>query len=416
MGARPVPGGIRMLCAVWAMSIAATAFGATPAGPESAADARSEPGLLRVGPLRELALPSEAARLAGNGDVVEIDAGTYEGDTAIWTQDRLTIRGVGGLAHMRAGSALAESKAIWVIKGANTVIEHIEFSGAAVRFRNGAGIRQEGAGLTVRYCYFHHNENGILSGPNPESDIAIEHSEFAYNGHGDGYSHNLYIGAVRSFTLRFSHVHHAVVGHNVKSRALSNHIAYNRIVDEADGRSSYAIDLPNGGISYVIGNVLQQSPATENDALVAYGAEGLRATANELYFVSNTLVNDLPAGGRFIFVKGEPAALRIVNNIFSGPGEVLSRILESGEIPGRSGNLESNVHSAKSDFVDAAAFDYRLADGAAAIGRAIDPGEANGISLRPTAEYVHRLGRKERSGRETADAGALAYERGRLSP
>ena len=130
----------------------------------------------------------------------------------------------------------------------------------------------------MRNCYFHHNENGILAGlNNPQSDIVVEHSEFAHNGHGDGYSHNLYIGGVRSFTLRFSYVHHAVVGHNVKSRALTNHIAYNRIVDEADGRASYAIDLPNGGLSYVIGNVLQQGPATENDAIIAYGAEGLRA-------------------------------------------------------------------------------------------------------------------------------------------
>ena len=49
----------------------------------------------------------------------------------------------------------------------------------------------------MRDCYFHHNENGILTGRDPESDIVVEHSEFAHNGVGDGYTHNLYIGHAR---------------------------------------------------------------------------------------------------------------------------------------------------------------------------------------------------------------------------
>ena len=39
--------------------------------------------------------------------------------------------------------------------------------------------------MTVRNCYFHHNENGILGGTNEDGEIVVEHSEFAYNGHGD---------------------------------------------------------------------------------------------------------------------------------------------------------------------------------------------------------------------------------------
>ena len=188
--------------------------------------------VIRVGPGRPLARPSAAAKIARDGDVIEIDAGSYDGDAASWTQNGLTIRGVGGRAHLRAAGAHAEGKAIWVIKGANTTIENVEFSGATVGDGNGAGIRQEGAGLTVRSWYFHHNQNGILTSPNKASDIVIEHSEFAHNGTGDGSTHNIYIGEVRSFTLRYSYVHHAVVGHDVKSRALRNYIAYNRIMDE----------------------------------------------------------------------------------------------------------------------------------------------------------------------------------------
>jgi hypothetical protein len=398
---------IRLRVYTLAAAVAFTAWLAPANQPAPGADTQNadresaRPAVLRVGSGRPLARPSDAARVARDGDIVEIEAGTYDGDTAVWRQSGLTIRGVGGRAHLRANGAHAEEKGIWVIKGSNTTIESIEFSGASVRHRNGAGIRLEGPGLIVRDCYFHDNENGILTGANAKSDILIERSEFARNGFGDGYSHNLYIGTVRSFTLRYSYVHRAVVGHNVKSRALRNEITYNRIMDENDGRSSYAIDLPNGGLSYVIGNAIQQGPATENDAVVAYGAEGLKNPITELYFASNTVVNDLPAGGRFVYIAGNASVVLIVNNVFSGPGEVLSG----------SGDLLNNVLATRSDLVDAANFDYRLRAGATAIGRGVDSDRANGVDLRPTAEYAHKAKTRMRSTGGTFDLGAFEYRR-----
>ena len=364
-----------------------------------AARASVQPTLLRVGPARQLTRPSDAARVARDGDIVEIDAGVYAGDAAIWRQHNLTIRGIGGRAHLRASGAHAEGKAIWVIKGDNATIESMEFSGAAVPDRNGAGIRLEGAGLTLRDCYFHHNENGILTGPRLESEVLIEHSEFAYNGFGDGYSHNIYAGG-RSLTVRFSYLHHANVGHNLKSRALQNQITYNRIMDETDGNSSYAIDLPDGGLSYVIGNVIQQGRATQNRTIVAFGAEGYKHAVNELYFVNNTVVNDLPTAGRFVFVRAGAGAVRLVNNVFSGPGKVLSG----------PGEMLNNLRAGKSDFVDPASFDYRLKNGALAIGGGIEPGQARGFDLRPYAEYAHRLQKRLRRNSGALDLGALEYQ------
>jgi hypothetical protein len=356
-------------------------------------------GTLLVGPQHELKTPSEAARVAREGDVVEIEPGLYAGDAAVWIQNRLTIRGRGGRAHLRADGARAEDKGIWVVKGSATTIENIEFSGAKVAHRNGAGIRFEGAGLTVRNCLFHHNENGILAGNNSESDIVIEHSEFDRNGAGDGQSHNLYIGTVRSFTLRYSYSHHAIVGHNVKSRAIKNYILYNRIADEQDGRASYAIDLPDGGLSFVMGNAIQQGPENDNRTVVAYGGEGYKNPLNELHFVSNTVVNDDPKGGRFVFVRPGADAVRLINNLFAGPGALLVG----------KGESRSNLRTAKSDFTDPDKLDYRPKARAGGIGKGIEAGSAYGFSLRPAAEYRHPLGMGPRSSSGPLDLGAYQH-------
>jgi hypothetical protein len=71
------------------------------------------------------------------------------------------------------------------------------------------------------------------------------------------------------------------------------------------------------------------------------------------------------------------------------------------------------VVAAKSVFVDAAGFDYRLRSGAAAIGRGVDLASAYGFELRPMAEYVHKAQKRLRSTSGKLDAGALEYRRER---
>ena len=360
--------------------------------------AGAEGRILRVGPDRPLATPSAAAAVADDGDIVEIDAGTYRGDAAIWRQNGLVLRGVGGMAHLAADGAHAEGKAIWVIKGNDTTIENIEFSGARVPDRNGAGIRLEGAGLTVRGSFFHDNEMGILTGPNAESDVLIEHSEFArnrvpgYERHGS-LGHNIYIGRVRSFTLRFSYVHHAETGHNVKSRAERNFILYNRIADEGDGASSYLLDLPNGGESTVMGNVFHQGRRTENIALLSNGAEGASNPAQALRVVNNTFVSD-HSFAVFIDNGADQPAL-VLNNLFIGRGLVLTG-------PGR---LEGNVTGAPEDLVDHAGGDFRPGRSSAAI----DAGMAAAGALTPGAQYEHPLGGSPRPAHGSIDAGAYEF-------
>ncbi|MCG3147921.1 MAG: hypothetical protein PCFJNLEI_01362 [Verrucomicrobiae bacterium] len=354
----------------WIVAVFASATGAGETG-----------RLLQVGPARAFKTPSAAAAVAKDGDTIEIEAGEYPGDVAVWSANRLTIRGVNGVAHLVAKGKSAQQKAIWVIRGNDTTIEHIEFSGCRVPDHNGAGIRQEGAGLVVRHCSFHDNEDGILTGANPNSDILIEYSEFHHNGHGDGLSHNLYIGRVRSFTMQFCWSHHASVGHLVKSRAETNIIRFNRLMDEQAGNSSYVIDLPNGGKSFIIGNLIQHGPHAENGVAISYAAEGAKNAVQALYVVNNTYVNERPHGS-FLRVAGTPSEVRVVNNLVVGSSTVLSG----------SGETTNNLITTTPGFVDAAHYDYRLTSQSPALGAGIDPGVVGDFSLSPNYYYQHPLG------------------------
>ena len=334
----------------------------------------------QVGAGRTYTSPSKVMPLVANGDSVAIDAGLYSGDVGAWTKDSLYIYCPDLLrAHLDANGKSSGSKAIWVITGNHTTIENIEFSGATVPDKNGAGIRQEGAGLIVRHCYFHDNEDGILAGDNANSDIVIERSEFSHNGYGDGYSHNMYINHVRSFTLKFCYSHHAKIGHNVKSRAYNSYILYNRIMDEADGTSSYLIDLPNGGNAIVLGNVMMKGMLAENRILVNYGAEGLSNPTNELYAINNTMVTKR-SSTTFINVANGTTTAKVMNNIFAGAGTSVggSAVQASNE---------SDPDIGKFGFLDTGTYNYHLSQSSTFYREGADPGYDGSFFLKPTAEY-----------------------------
>ncbi|CUR55934.1 putative Parallel beta-helix repeat [metagenome] len=317
------------------------------------------PRVLKVGPGRALETPSAAAALARSGDTIEIDAATYAGDTATWSQDDLTIRGVGGRPRLDAAGQNAQGKGIWVIAGDRTKVVNIEFTGASVPDGNGAGIRQEGTDLRIRRCVFHDNENGILAGANAASDIRISRSRFFRNGRGDGFTHNIYIGAVRSFTLTGSSVTTARVGHEVKSRALRNTIRANRILDKR-ASASYSIDLPNGGDSVIAGNVIEQGPRSQNPAVISYGAEGLTNPSHRLWVVNNTLVNHRESGTYVALAAGTNAHLW--NNLLVGPGDLVDRTAE-----------RTTNRRVRSGFVDPSRYRFRLTQGSPAIDRGTRP-------------------------------------------
>ncbi len=325
------------------------------------------------------------ANILQDGDTVEIDAENYTGNNclAAWQNNNLLIKGVGGRPHLFADGEYIMGKGIWVLSGNDITVENIEFSGAIVPDHNGAGIRLDGLGMTVRNCYFHDNEEGILTSNPYSGNILIEFSEFDHNGYSDGYSHNLYIGHVGKLTFRFNYSHNAMIGHNLKSRADENIILYNRIMDEETGNSSRLIDLPNGGFSIIMGNLLMQGNNAENNNMLGYGLEGLSNSLSEVYIINNTFVNKRAASCLFVDIKAGTTIANVSNNIFAGTGTLQTENMTSSET-----NLVEQTIS-NLYFTDEPNYDYHLSQNSPAIdfGSVMPP--ANSYSLIPDAVYVN---------------------------
>ena len=249
-----------------------------------------------VGPDFTFTQPSAALKQAKNGDTIKIFAGIYQNDYAIIRQNNLTIEGVNGFAHLISTSRIPNRKAIWVITGENITIRNIEFSGAKVPDRNGAGIRLEKGSLTLDNCYFHHNEMGILTSNNQDISLSIKNSEFSRNIQDysitGNLSHNIYVGTIAHFILENSVSRGTQYGHLVKSRAQKTIIRNNRLFDEGDISSSYQIDLPIGGKAIIENNYFFKNKGAQNNALISYGSEGMKYKDNSLTIKYNSAIKD----------------------------------------------------------------------------------------------------------------------------
>lgn len=249
--------------------------------------------VLRVGSGRDFASLSRAIEFARNGDLIQVDAGTYLNEHSTINK-KLTIEGVGGLARFVSTNGAPDGKATFTVNDSVT-FENIEVTGEHVESGNGSAIRHQGGDLVLRNVWLHDNQEGVLSTPfvAGTGSVLIENSEISNNAFGQGgQSHNLYIGHVANFTMRNSYSHGSSVGHEVKSRALVNIIENNRIQNNRFGTGSYNIDLPNGGMSIIRGNVIHQSSRTDNASIITFGVEGYHNPNSSLLIEDNTIIND----------------------------------------------------------------------------------------------------------------------------
>jgi hypothetical protein len=269
---------------------------------------------LTVGSGQRFATLSAAIAVAHDGDVVQLQPGTYTDDFAV-VGVRLTIRAAGGMARLRATSPPPNGKAI-LVATTDLTVEGVEFTGTATPSQNGAGIRYEGGHLVLRRCHFHGNQMNLLAAPNPAGGITIERCEFGATVAHAGLAHNLYVNQVGRLTVRDSLFHGAATGHQIKSRALVTSITGTRIL-EGHGAGAYNVDLPNGGRSVLEGCVLEQGAATRNPAMVNFGGEGVPHPASALRIAGCIVLNRLPtAAARLLRNHTETAAELAGNRVF----------------------------------------------------------------------------------------------------
>lgn len=371
---------------------------AEQAQPPVAPAGDGQPLHLQVGPQRAIHSLGEAARrLQGRRGLVEVDAGTYTADVAVWQSTEAVVRAVGGRVRRVAGGAAAEGKGIWVVRGSRLEVEGFDFAGARVPDANGAGIRFESGRLRVRDCSFVDNENGLLAGNDAPSELEIEDSVFGHNGHGDGQSHNLYVGAIARLKVTGSWFHHARGGHLLKSRAAHNLVLYNRLADGEGGQASYELEFPSGGVALVMGNLIAQSAETENLHIVAFGAEGYRWRDNRLVLVHNTLLDERPGGGIPLRVRPGGQVLAL-NNLLVGSRTGLAGT-EAGEGRG-------NLRVSWPDFAAGPGRWWR-APASRSAARPAAPERFEGLDLLPSREPAEPVGTRPRSDRPTLP-GALA--------
>jgi hypothetical protein len=356
---------------------------------------------LQVGPGMTYTTPCAAIAAAQPNDEVDVAMGTYTDSCEIDVAG-LTVKGVGGqpTIDLSATNHPADYKGIYVISSDDVRIENLELTGAHIddsEGGNGAGLRITGHGVVVHGCYIHDNQNGILAAPVVDGGtITIEYTELSHNGLGDGCdvsglgcTHNVYIsknGTVRYDTtvFQFNWSHDlasdtADKGHLFKSRSRETDVLYNRITGET-GHDSYEVDIPNGGLGIVLGNVIEKGTTPDNSVLLDYGEEGIDPGQQTTLSVAyNTFVNDFTSG-TFIDVAAG-ATLTAHDDIFFGPGT-----------PSSTGALSAdNLTGMNPLFVDPSSYDYRLMSGSPAIGKGVDPGVAGTFSLSPVDEYVQPL-------------------------
>src|SRR6266478_3833755 len=313
------------------------AFGtaATPAGAEIRILTVGSSGNYQYRTVSAAVAVANADTSASNYYEIRVAPGTYTNDFPVVTRP-MTIeadpRGASGPVLLKATVPLPNQKGI-ILTFASLTVDGLTFSGAMIDNSlggNGAGIRDQntggGATLTVRNSVFTDNQEGILTGDDAAETISVVNSKFENNGNPDPnhFQHALYVNHAGRLTVTDSLFCGQLIGHDIKSRALVTRIENNQIYDGESyaavgcraGSTSFAIDIPEGGVAVISGNRILQGPATQNNKMVAYGEEGLPFGNNSLSMSNNVFINSAPNATGIYDPKCIP--VQLTNNIFKG--------------------------------------------------------------------------------------------------
>ena len=342
-----------------------------------------------AGPAGSSMSVADAVLKAQDGDTIELLSGEYSGGLVI-EQRKLTFRGMAGDKPpvIKGTGKPGSSKGLWTVRGGQVTVQNLEFRGARGADGSGAGIRQEGGELSIERCVFFDNEHGIFSINDDKATLRIDASAFGMAPKVvGGLQHVLNVGRIAKLDITGSRFQQGFEGHLIRTRARENIISYNFIHDGVRGGASYEIDIANGGLATVVGNVIGQGADSQNPVLLAYGSEDRAWDKNVLLVAHNTFVNYgwFPAWVMRVFRDHLPADTEVigVNNLVVGPGIFTF---------GARGFFEGNRNATWGMVRDIETYAFELPAGSIWRTSGIDPRQVKGRDLSPKAEFEWPVG------------------------
>jgi len=237
---------------------------------------------------------------------------------------------------------------IWT--DSSLTVNGLTFEGAAIPSSdggNGAGIRDESTSATsliVENSTFLNNQEGILTGgSNYQETVQILNSQFINNGNStdpNGQEHALYVGDAGSLGVSNSLFCGTLLGHDIKSRALSTTVQNSTMYIGAaaspgspdynagctmPGSTSIGVDIPNGGNADLVGDALIQGPANRNGALVSYGEEGLHSSGANTFAISDSTFTSTANGLAIQELPTCLAQVTLTNDMFTGTSAIINQ-------------------------------------------------------------------------------------------
>lgn len=281
-----------------------------------------------VGPGQPFANLQAVQGLLGPGDLVLLQGNaTYPGGVLFQNHgtpaEKITIRGVrvGGLRPVVSGGGDGLK-----LDADHYVLESLDFTGSSNRC-----LFLQGDDIVVRDTVVHDcPHHGILGADQDTGDVTLEHVEVHRTGSGTQY-HQIYMSADESqfpdavFRMRFSYVHDANGGNNVKSRAARNEIHYNWI----EGALYHELDLIGSEVypealvredSEVVGNVLVKTAASQGH-VARIGGDGTGQTDGRYRFAHNTMILASGAGTPTVMrLQDQTGSLQLSDNVIFRQG------------------------------------------------------------------------------------------------
>lgn len=286
------------------------------------------PNGLGVWPLIRAKPPAVGGKyVLGVGDLsIQYIPGLYEGADALlgFYADDVTVEAPWGPVHLHATPKSTTSpltvgfpytavfNATWANKGQivcggkNLRMSGLEISGSVGPQGNNAAVRLNWpSDLIATDCYWHDNQEGILTGDNPNGHLWFENCRFSRNGAGQsGQAHNLYIGQYLVSVMKNCQSWDAISGHDYKSRARLNILIGNHLIDtDIANSASYQMDI-SGGLLLAVGNFLRKGHGAANRGrMIYYYTNWNPQGPHGAWILGNSLKADVRYAGNFIAVS-----------------------------------------------------------------------------------------------------------------